>query len=701
MANDIFTGGASGDPIDWSVGTWSAGLPTATSVVEEHGAGIDDYLTSSGATQGEIGGLVLDSGSNLTVDANLTVTGLGDSVFGGAGSTLTIADEIMTVQAGVTSATGVVNIDTNSSYVYDGSGATQTINAMGSLYIGGSDNNDTITLSGNGISGDEGSGNGGTITFQDGYFVNYDLTSTTIMNMSSGGVFLSVPQFGGTIEHFDSNSFIGIVDQTSSGTSLGTATTDSIDQASHTITFDFSPPSGTAAYIWHFDPTTNLANVFVAHAGVSSGTAFAVIPLDVFSGAAHGGSTNWSSTSNWSAGATPASNYTVVEQSGAGTLNLHVGGSNGIGDLILNSGALLTILAGQALSVDGGDLSQGFGGANSVIDVAGELTAGYDVEAAAGQVNLTGGAYTFEGHASDQTVDMSGGGTFIDNVLTNSGGVVHNFNGVVENLGVGGFIGTEHGVSSFSFAPGTGGGPGALTVTDADNVTYSFSLSLAPGVTPSELALGSHDGSEVVEVVCFASGSRIKTTCGDVAVEDLAVADLAVTTTGEARPIVWIGHRRIDCPAPAHWPVRVMAGAFGEGRPARDLMLSPGHAVCVDVMGEVFVPVDHLINDLTIARVEAHEITYWHVELESHDVLLAEGLPCESYMDTGNRAFFGREYGRLQAVDPDRIAESLTRYARPFVTDPATVSAIRQRLAARAKALALAAGPAAASRMAG
>jgi hypothetical protein len=139
--------------------------------------------------------------------------------------------------------------------------------------------------------------------------------------------------------------------------------------------------------------------------------------------------------------------------------------------------------------------------------------------------------------------------------------------------------------------------------------------------------------------------------------------------------------------------VRVTAGAFGENQPARDLFLSPGHAVCVDVMGEVLVPIDHLINDATIARVEVPEVTYWHVELESHDILLAEGLPAESYMDCGNRSWFGRDYGRLAEVDPERVAESLTRYARPFVDRGPIVAAIRERLAARAAALGAAASP--------
>ena len=83
----------------------------------------------------------------------------------------------------------------------------------------------------------------------------------------------------------------------------------------------------------------------------------------------------------------------------------------------------------------------------------------------------------------------------------------------------------------------------------------------------------------------------------------------------------------------------IRAGAFGVNAPERDLYLSPGHAVCVDAMGEVFVPVGQLINGDSIAPEEVDDVVYWHVELESHDVLLAEGLACESYMDAGNRAF--------------------------------------------------------------
>lgn len=171
---------------------------------------------------------------------------------------------------------------------------------------------------------------------------------------------------------------------------------------------------------------------------------------------------------------------------------------------------------------------------------------------------------------------------------------------------------------------------------------------------------------------------------GDKLVQSLRVnEDVVVNAAGEQRSIRWIGHRRIDCrrhPRPEDVrPVRIAAHAFGPGRPARDLLVSPGHAICVEVLGEVLIPAKHLVNGATIAQVEVDEVTYWHVELDTHDILLANGLPAESYIDCGNRAFFASSRGE---VDPARTG-SLADYCRPLA-DEAVTKAIRSRLRARA-----------------
>jgi phospholipase/lecithinase/hemolysin len=140
-------------------------------------------------------------------------------------------------------------------------------------------------------------------------------------------------------------------------------------------------------------------------------------------------------------------------------------------------------------------------------------------------------------------------------------------------------------------------------------------------------------------VGCFAGGTRLRTARGPVAVEALRVGDRAVLADGDVQEIIWIGHRVVDCAAHAKpedvWPVRVHRGAFGRGAPAKDVFLSPDHAVFVD---GVLIPVKHLIDGRAIVQVRRDTVTYWHVELPRHGVLLAEGLPCESFLDTGTRA---------------------------------------------------------------
>jgi collagen type I alpha len=173
---------------------------------------------------------------------------------------------------------------------------------------------------------------------------------------------------------------------------------------------------------------------------------------------------------------------------------------------------------------------------------------------------------------------------------------------------------------------------------------------------------------------CFVVGTRISTERGEVAVEDLREGDRVqvVRIAGAtpppnlgplrgprlgggvaAQPIIWIGHRTVDCtrhPEPRKvWPVCIAAGAFGPNRPYRELFLSPDHAVAI---GGVLIPVKHLINGTSIVQVQRHEVTYYHVELPRHSLLLAEGLLAESYLDTGDRSKFCNSGGPI-ALYPD------------------------------------------------
>ncbi len=191
--------------------------------------------------------------------------------------------------------------------------------------------------------------------------------------------------------------------------------------------------------------------------------------------------------------------------------------------------------------------------------------------------------------------------------------------------------------------------------------------------------------------VCFVTGTRIRVLRdgaeAEIAVEELRVGDRAVTASGALRPIIWIGHRAIDGAGRAlhhgQQPIHVRAGAFGAGLPTRDLRLSPGHPVLVgadaDGAGGYLVPVMCLINGTSIAREPVNAVTYWHVELDAHDILLAEGLPAESYLDWGDRPFFTE--GSDHALhNPDFVVPGLAARCRPVAVDGPVVEAERARL---------------------
>jgi autotransporter passenger strand-loop-strand repeat protein len=184
---------------------------------------------------------------------------------------------------------------------------------------------------------------------------------------------------------------------------------------------------------------------------------------------------------------------------------------------------------------------------------------------------------------------------------------------------------------------------------------------------------GYNDVLVTAEAPCYRSGTRILTNRGEAAVENLLVGDLVQTVLGEtAASIIWIGQRDVDCarhPEPRKvWPVRIAAGAFGPGRPQRDLWLSPDHAVHVN---EVLIPVRYLVNGSTIAQVPMGRVTYHHIELAQHDVLLAEGLPAESFLDMKDGSNYAKRPGPIRLY-PDYSARMWEAFgcARLVVTGP-------------------------------
>jgi hypothetical protein len=226
-----------------------------------------------------------------------------------------------------------------------------------------------------------------------------------------------------------------------------------------------------------------------------------------------------------------------------------------------------------------------------------------------------------------------------------------------------------------------------LDTSDLDpNLDYNFSA-FDPGNGRTSInVIGP------VEVICFAAGTMIATARGEVPVESLRVGDLVVARHGGAalQPVIWLGHSRVDIsrhPRPERVaPVRIRAGALAEGVPARDLRVSPDHGILLD--GNL-VPAGLLVNGSTIVQETwCPEVTYWHVELPAHGLLVSDGAVTESYLDNGNRHHFDnhpvtamvKDFGTPQADAPR------ARGCLPVLREGALLDRIRARLGARAAA---------------
>jgi hypothetical protein len=212
---------------------------------------------------------------------------------------------------------------------------------------------------------------------------------------------------------------------------------------------------------------------------------------------------------------------------------------------------------------------------------------------------------------------------------------------------------TYNPLDSYSYTNGTlaildGSTDLARLAVDASTQYAGFNLMAGSGGQLEVTA----DQPQVTSLPCFAAGTRLLTERGIVPVEALAVGDLVLTADGESAPITWTGLRRVDCrrhyePC-AVLPVCVAAHAFGEGLPGRNLFLSPDHAIFAE---DVLIPVKHLIDGASVRQVRAARVTYVHIELAEHQILLAEGLPVESYLDAGDRAGFSE--GSVIALHPE------------------------------------------------
>ena len=264
-----------------------------------------------------------------------------------------------------------------------------------------------------------------------------------------------------------------------------------------------------------------------------------------------------------------------------------------------------------------------------------------------GTVTATGGTLDITGSISGNgTLAVSSGSDLTLNGAIGSGQVV-DFLASTGMLAIDDVAGFQATVAQFA-------GADAIIVQTAQAATFSQSGSLVSvivnGATSGEItfasaALASYamatPGALQAEAICFVKGTRIATPAGEVPVEQLAVGDRVITLSGAVRPIVWIGVGQVLATRGrrgAATPVVVCKGALGENLPHRDLHVTKGHALYIN---NVLIPVEFLVNHRSIYWDDrAQQVAIYHIELETHDVLLADGAPAESYRDDGNRWLF-------------------------------------------------------------
>jgi hypothetical protein len=420
------------------------------------------------------------------------------------------------------------------------------------------------------------------------------------------------------------------------------------------------------------------------------------------------GSTAWNNVSYWEPSGYPgqeANGDTAVIDGSTYSVTLTTSLTHTLGSLQMGGAASLDIAGGVTLTTStveigmSGDFSPsgielGYNGSAAAISVT-AVSGNAANDAAAVWYLLSGSSVSFAGNVAGSGDTFAFVDGTADKVVfgdqTNTG--TPEFFGAIGDddsyaFNIGNIVELKQlpyvAADTYSFSdPSPTGGATTLMINGTPAFTFA-SFDLRSGHL--EVVRDSTDFTvDVVAVACFAEGTRLRTERGEVAVEDLREGD-RLRTAGGSAPIVWIGRRQIDLSRHARperaRPVRIARDAFAPGVPARDLFLSPDHAV---FWNGHLVEAKRLINGSSVVQTAPARVTYFHVELPRHDIVFADALPAESYLDTGNRTMF--ENAGPLALHPDFAAARETGCCAPVAHRGAALAAIRQHLIDRARHL--------------
>lgn len=403
----------------------------------------------------------------------------------------------------------------------------------------------------------------------------------------------------------------------------------------------------------------------------------------------------------------PAAGEADVIDAGAGDDTVYGGGGNdsiagGDGQDLLDGGSGADTLDGGAGNdtLSGGDGNDSLLGGDGNDTLSGDV--GNDILAGGGGNDQLMGGDGEDTLTGGEGADTLFGGMGNDRLVASEGDYVDGGTGddyiFLEDLG-------ESGAGSITVAGGDGfdildlGGlsvVGGVTRTGDQTTGYSGTALLQDGTTVTF--------SGIESVVCFTRGTRISTPGGWRSIETLGPGDLVFTLDQGAQPIRWIGSRALSArdlqARPNLAPIHIPVGALGIHMPMRDLLVSPQHRMLLRgrmvqrMFGdnEVLVPAKDLVGVFGITTVaDADGVEYWHMMLDRHEVVVAEGAPAETLFPGPEaiRGLPGASRDEIMTLFPlwaERAADGLFPQARPFQRGP-RVRNLARRLQSKALSL--------------
>lgn len=225
-----------------------------------------------------------------------------------------------------------------------------------------------------------------------------------------------------------------------------------------------------------------------------------------------------------------------------------------------------------------------------------------------------------------------------------------------------------------SINPNTGEWTYTVNQSDFDDIPFGTTVTdtFTVQVTGLDFLFQPYDLTQeitiILEGVCFTAGTLILAEKGNQKIETLSVGDNVMTVDRGLQPIRWVESSALSPDRlrdnPAMRPVRIKAGSLGAGRPERDLLVSQQHRILVSgpkvelLFGapDALVAAKHLCSWPGIAIDTSDDpVEYFHILLDSHEILTAEGALAES-LYLGEESLYTLSSDALQelaAIFPD------------------------------------------------